>query len=31
MWRDVLCRYGIADVASTVFADQFGCWGFLDL
>ena len=31
MWRDVLCRYGIGDVASTVFADQFGCWGFLDL
>lgn len=31
MWRDVLCRYGIGDVASTVFTDQFGCWGFLDL
>ncbi len=31
MWRDVLCRYGIGDVASVVFADQFGCWGFLDL
>ncbi len=31
MWRDVLCRYGIGDVASAVFADQFGCWGFLDL
>jgi DNA-binding NarL/FixJ family response regulator len=31
MWRDVLSRYGIGDVASTVFADQFGCWGFLDL
>ena len=31
MWRDVLCRYGIGDIASAVFADQFGCWGFLDL
>jgi DNA-binding NarL/FixJ family response regulator len=31
MWRDVLCRYGIGDMASAVFADQFGCWGFLDL
>jgi hypothetical protein len=26
MWRDVLSRYGIGDVASAVFADQFGCW-----
>jgi DNA-binding CsgD family transcriptional regulator len=31
MWSEVLCRYGISDVASAVFADQFGCWGFLDL
>ncbi len=31
MWRDVLSRYGVGDVASAVFADQFGCWGFLDL
>jgi DNA-binding CsgD family transcriptional regulator len=31
MWRDVLRRYGIGDMASVVFADQFGCWGFLDL
>jgi len=31
MWRTVLSRYGIGDVASAVFADQFGCWGFLDL
>jgi DNA-binding NarL/FixJ family response regulator len=31
MWREVLCRYGIGDMASVVFADQFGCWGFLDL
>jgi DNA-binding NarL/FixJ family response regulator len=26
-----MSRYGIADVASVVFADQYGCWGFLDL
>ena len=31
LWRDVLSRYAIGDVASVVFADQFGCWGFLDL
>jgi DNA-binding NarL/FixJ family response regulator len=30
-WREVMSRYGIGDVASAVFADQFGCWGFLDL
>ena len=31
VWRDVMSRFGIGDVASIVFADQFGCWGFLDL
>jgi hypothetical protein len=31
VWREVLSRYGIGDVASVVFADQYGCWGFLDL
>lgn len=31
VWRQVLCRYGITDVASAVFGDRFGCWGFLDL
>lgn len=31
VWREVLSRYQIADVASAVFADQHGCWGFLDL
>ncbi len=30
-WREMLSRNGICDVASTVFADSFGCWGFLDL
>ncbi len=31
VWRDLLSRYGIGDVASSVFKDRFGCWGFLDL
>jgi DNA-binding CsgD family transcriptional regulator len=31
LWRDLLVRYGIGDVASVVFRDRFGCWGFLDL
>jgi DNA-binding CsgD family transcriptional regulator len=31
LWRDLLCRYDIGDVASLVHRDRFGCWGFLDL
>ena len=31
LWRDLLAGYGVSDLASVVFADQFGCWGFLDL
>ncbi|MGH3603160.1 MAG: helix-turn-helix transcriptional regulator [Pseudonocardiaceae bacterium] len=31
VWREVQSRYHVRDVASMVFADQFGCWGFLDL
>ena len=31
IWREVMSRYGVSDVASAVFADQYGCWGFLDL
>jgi DNA-binding CsgD family transcriptional regulator len=31
VWRELLSRYAVTDVASVVFADQFGCWGFLDL
>lgn len=31
IWRELLSAYGIADVASSTFKDQFGCWGFLDL
>jgi DNA-binding CsgD family transcriptional regulator len=29
--REVLGPNGIGDVASVVFRDRFGCWGFLDL
>lgn len=29
--RGLLTEHGIADVASLVFRDRFGCWGFLDL
>ena len=31
VWREVMSRHAVGDVASTVFADRFGCWGFLDL
>ncbi len=31
MWLELLKQYSVTDVASVVFADQFGCWGFLDL
>ena len=31
LWRNLLAGYGVTDLASIVFADQFGCWGFLDL
>lgn len=31
LWRGLLSRYDVVDLASMVFADQFGCWGFLDL
>jgi DNA-binding NarL/FixJ family response regulator len=31
VWRELLQRYGVVDIASSVFTDQFGCWGFLDL
>lgn len=30
-WREVLSSYGVQDVASVVFRDQHGCWGWLDL
>lgn len=31
LWRQMLGPAGIVDVASMVFRDRFGCWGFLDL
>src|ERR1700756_5302875 len=29
MWRDLLCRYQIDDIATSVHRDRFGCWAFL--
>jgi DNA-binding CsgD family transcriptional regulator len=31
VWRELLSAYDVNDVASLVFRDRFGCWGFLDL
>jgi DNA-binding CsgD family transcriptional regulator len=31
LWRELLRDYDVVDVASVVFRDTFGCWGFLDL
>lgn len=31
VWRELLSDYAVSDVASVVFRDRFGCWGFLDL
>jgi len=31
MWREVLATYGVIDVASLVYRDPHGCWGWLDL
>lgn len=31
LWRELLCDYEVADVATVVFRDGFGCWAFLDL
>jgi DNA-binding CsgD family transcriptional regulator len=31
VWNSLLSRYGVTDVASTVFRNRQGCWGFLDL
>lgn len=30
-WRDLLCGFAVTDIASVVFDDKHGCWGFLDL
>jgi len=31
VWREMLSRYAVSDVASVVFRCRSGCWGFLDL
>ncbi len=31
LWDGLLRRYAVKDVLSTVFADRYGCWGWLDL
>jgi hypothetical protein len=31
LWRELLCQYQVCDIASSVYRDRFGCWGFLDL
>jgi DNA-binding CsgD family transcriptional regulator len=31
VWKELLAAYEVVDVASMVFRDRFGCWGFLDL
>jgi len=31
IWRDLLSRYQVTDVATSVHRDRFGCWAFLDL
>lgn len=31
VWREMLSGYDVSDVASLVFRDRYGCWGFLDL
>ena len=31
VWAEVLSGYGVSDVASLVFRDRHGCWGWLDL
>jgi len=31
VWRELLVRYDVSDVASVVFRDRYGCWAFLEL
>lgn len=31
MWRELLSKYQVTDIASSVYRDRFGCWGFLDM
>src|SRR3954468_19286333 len=30
-WQELLSRYDVSDGASVAFADQYGCWAFLEL
>ena len=30
-WREFVGQHGVVDVASVVFRDKYGCWGWLDL
>lgn len=31
LWRELLAGHDVVDIASLVFVDRYGCWGFLDL
>src|SRR3954463_6491806 len=31
VWRELLRRYGVTDVATVVSRDRHGCWAFLEL
>jgi hypothetical protein len=31
MWRELLSQYQVTDIASSMYRDRFGCWGFLDM
>jgi len=31
VWRELLSRYDVTDIASSAYRDRYGCWGFLDL
>lgn len=31
LWTELLAEHGVTDIASMVFRDRFGCWGWLDL
>ena len=29
LWRELLCRYQVGDIATSVYGDRFGCWASL--
>lgn len=31
VWRELLVRYDVTDIASVVFRDRYGCWALLEL